>query len=55
MDGYCRGISMWCHVVGTRDFVELFACVDVAFRESKVSHGFEEYSMVHSPECAFEV
>ena len=34
MDGYSGGISMWCHVVGTRDFVKLLACVNVAFRES---------------------
>ncbi len=34
MDGHGGGIAVWCHVVCTGDFVELFTCVDVALRES---------------------
>ena len=55
MDGYGGGIAVWCHIVGARNFVKLLTCVDVAFRESQVSHGFEEYSVIHAPEGAFEI
>jgi hypothetical protein len=55
MDGYGRGIAVWCHIVGAGHFVELFACVDASLWESKVSHGLKEYYMVHAPKGAFEV
>ena len=55
MNGYGGGIAVWCHEVGTGYFVKLLACVDVAFWESLVSHGFEEYSMVYTAEGAFEI
>ncbi len=55
MNGYGGGIAMWCHVVDSGYFVELFTCVNVALRESEVSHSFEEYYVVHTTEGAFEI
>ena len=34
---------------------ELFACVDVAFWEAKVSHSLEEDFVVHASKCPLEV
>jgi len=55
MDAYGEIIAVWCHIVRARHFVEMFACVDAAFRKSKVSHGLREYYVVHASEGSFEV
>jgi hypothetical protein len=55
MNGYGGSIAVWCYVLGARNFVELFACSDVAFRNSEVTHSLKKDSVVHVSEGAFEV
>ena len=55
MDGCGGSVAVTCHIVHTGHFVELLACVDVAFRKFKVSHDLNEYSVVHASDGSFEV
>ena len=55
MDGYGGCIAVWCHIVSAGDFVKLFACINVALWESKVSHSLKEDSVVHASKGSFKV